>query len=141
MDEFRLPYHYINLEITESTAAMSKDVLKYNMEELIKRGINFALDDYGTGFSNMMRIVDYPFHAVKLDKSLLWSASDKPKAKHALEYSIQMIKAMELDVICEGVETFAQADMLEKMGCDYFQGYYFSRPVPGEAFDALLENN
>lgn len=134
MDEYRLPYHYINLEITESTATMSKDTLKGNMDELIKRGINFALDDYGTGFSNMMRIVDYPFHAVKLDKSLLWSAADKPKAKHALEYSIQMIKAMELDVICEGVETFAQADMLEKMGCDYFQGYYFSKPVPVNDF-------
>ncbi len=134
MDEYRLPYHYINLEITESTAAMSKDTLRANMEELIKRGIHFALDDYGTGFSNMMRIVDYPFHAVKLDKSLLWSAADKPKAKQALEYSIQMIKAMELDVICEGVETFAQADMLEKMGCDYFQGYYFSKPVPVDDF-------
>lgn len=134
MDEYRLPYHYINLEITESTATLSKDTLKENMEQLIKRGINFALDDYGTGFSNMMRIVDYPFHAVKLDKSLLWSAADKPKAKHALEYSIQMVKAMELDVICEGVETFAQADMLEKMGCDYFQGYYFSKPVPVDDF-------
>ena len=138
MDEFHLPYHCINLEITETAAVLSSENLRNNMTKLMEKGVNFSLDDYGTGFSNTASIVEYPFHTIKLDKSMLWSSTDSEKAMCALEHMIAMIKSMHMELICEGVETQAQATMLEHMGCDYFQGYYFSKPVNAEAFLELL---
>lgn len=138
MDEFDLPYHCINLEITETAAVLSTDALRNNMTRLMEKGVNFSLDDYGTGFSNTASIIEYPFHTIKLDKSMLWSATDSEKAMCALEHMIAMIKSMHMELICEGVETQAQATMLEHMGCDYFQGYYYSRPVPAADFLELL---
>ena len=138
MDEFHLPYHCINLEITETAAVLSSENLRNNMTKLMEKGVNFSLDDYGTGFSNTASIVEYPFHTIKLDKSMLWSSTDSEKAMCALEHMIPMIKSMHMELICEGVETQAQATMLEHMGCDYFQGYYFSKPVNAEAFLELL---
>ncbi len=139
MDEFQLPYHCINLEITETAAVLSSERLRNNMTKLMDKGVNFSLDDYGTGFSNTASIVDYPFHTIKLDKSMLWSSTASEKALCALEYMIAMIKSMHMEIVCEGVETEEQATMLEDMGCDYFQGYFFSKPVQGEEFLDLLE--
>jgi EAL domain-containing protein (putative c-di-GMP-specific phosphodiesterase class I) len=141
MDEYQLPYHCINLEITETAAVLSTERLRHNMNCLMEKGVHFSLDDYGTGFSNTASIIEYPFHTIKLDKSMLWSSADSEKALCALEHMIAMIKSMHMDIVCEGVETQAQAAMLESMGCDYFQGYYFSKPVNGEAFLDVLTRN
>lgn len=141
MDEFHLPYHCINLEITETAAVISSDSLHNNMTRLMEKGVHFSLDDYGTGFSNTASIVKYPFHTIKLDKSMLWSSMDSEKAMCALEHMIMMIKSMQMELVCEGVETQSQATMLEHMGCDYFQGYFFSKPVNAEAFKDLLTSD
>lgn len=141
MDEYRLPHSSINLEITETAAVMSAETLRNNMSHLMERGVNFSLDDYGTGFSNTASIIEYPFHTIKLDKSMLWSATDSEKAMCALEHMIGMIKSMQMEVVCEGVETSDQATALEHMGCDYFQGYYYSKPVSSDDFVSVLERD
>lgn len=138
MDEFGVDYHFISLEITETAAVMSSDTLRLNMDELIGKGINFSLDDYGTGFSNMATIIEYPFHTIKIDKSLVWSAMEKPKSMCALKHSIHMVKDMNMELVAEGVETLEQTNMLKDMGCDYFQGYYYSKPLPSKDFLRLL---
>lgn len=138
MDEFGVDYSFISLEITETAAVMSSDTLRLNMNELIEKGINFSLDDYGTGFSNMATIIEYPFHTIKIDKSLVWSAMEKPKSMLALKHSIHMVKDMNMELVAEGVETLEQTNMLKDMGCDYFQGYYYSKPLPGKEFIKLL---
>ncbi len=138
MDEYGVDYHFISLEITETAAVMSSDTLRLNMDELINKGINFSLDDYGTGFSNMATIIEYPFHTIKIDKSLVWSAMEKPKSMCALKHSIHMVKDMNMELVAEGVETLEQTNMLKDMGCDYFQGYYYSKPLPGKEFLHLL---
>lgn len=138
MNRFGLPYHCINLEITETAAVMSQETLIENMDKLREYGINFSLDDYGTGFANTAAVVKYPFHTVKLDKSMIWSAMDDRKAMAALKYSIAMLKEMGMELIAEGVEELRQAQLLEEMGCDFFQGYYYSRPVCGAEFLAKL---
>lgn len=138
MNRFGLPYNCINLEITETAAVMSQETLIENMDKLREYGIHFSLDDYGTGFANTAAVVKYPFHTVKLDKSMVWSAMDDNKAMSALKYSIAMLKEMGMELIAEGVEELRQAQLLEEMGCDFFQGYYYSRPVCGEEFLAKL---
>ncbi len=134
MDEYGLDYHYISLEITETAAIVSRETLEQNMHQLTSRGMRFFLDDYGTGFSNTATIIEYPFHTIKMDKTIVWSAMENTKAMHALKYSMAMIKAMQMNVIAEGVETQEQADLLETMGCDFFQGYLYSKPVNGADF-------
>lgn len=134
MDEYGVDYGKIHLEMTESAAVASEDTLKSNMHKLIEKGMSFALDDYGTGFSNTVTMMKYPFRLIKLDKSMVWSASDSEKAMSLLKHTISMIKDMNMEIVAEGVETAAQANILAKMGCDYFQGYYYSRPVNGENF-------
>lgn len=139
MNEYGLPYHCINLEITETAAVMSQETLIENMDKLREHGVHFSLDDYGTGFANTAAVVKYPFHTVKLDKSMVWSAMDDNKAMSALKYSIAMLKEMGMELIAEGVEELRQAQLLEEMGCDFFQGYYYSKPVCGVDFLSKLK--
>lgn len=141
MDEYALDYGKITLEMTESAAVASEETLKSNMHKLIEKGMSFALDDYGTGFSNTVTMMKYPFKLIKLDKSMVWSASDSEKAMSLLKHTISMIKDMNMDIVAEGVETAAQANMLAKMGCDYFQGYYYSRPVNSENFIKTVQEH
>lgn len=139
LDEYKLDSHYVHFEITETAAVASKDVLRNNMEKLISKGIEFALDDYGTGFSNTATIINYPFSLIKLDKSMIWSAMDDEKAMIALKHMIMMSKELKLKIVAEGVETLAQANHLAVLGCDYFQGYYFSRPIDEEDFLKIID--
>lgn len=140
MDEYHLKYEYINLEITETAAVVSQKTLERNMRKLMNKGVNFSLDDYGTGFSNTATIIAYPFHTIKMDKSMVWSAMENEKAMYALKYSMAMIKAMQMEIIAEGVETQEQADALADMGCDFFQGYLYSKPIRGSEFLQKLAN-
>jgi EAL domain-containing protein (putative c-di-GMP-specific phosphodiesterase class I) len=102
-------------------------------------GVCFALDDYGTGYANTSAVIQYPFSTVKLDKSMLWSAFEDKKAMSALKFSIAMIKEMGMKIITEGVENEEQSKLLKSMGCDYFQGYYYSKAVSGAEFLKKIE--
>lgn len=129
MDEFELDYQYINLEITETAAALSDKTLDYNMHKLIEKGVRFSLDDYGTGYSNLTNLIKYTFYAIKIDKSMLWTAMEDKKAMYALKHTISMIQEMDMKLVVEGVETKEHAQLLEELGCDFFQGYLYSKPV------------
>ncbi len=137
-DSYGVNHSMINFEITETAATVSNEILINNMKELMEAGISFSMDDYGTGFSNTSQVIEYPFSIVKFDKSMIWSAMTSDKAMCALKYNMAMIKAMKMHIVAEGVETAEQAEILEKMGCDYFQGYYYSRPVPETEFLKLI---
>lgn len=141
MDEYQLPYHYINLEITETATASSEEILRRNMDPLIENGITFSLDDYGTGYSNIANVINYPFNIIKLDKSMVWSALEDSRAMRALRHTVAMIKDLGFHIVAEGVETLEQASLLGGLGCDYLQGYYFSKPVPEDGFLNMLQNN
>ncbi len=134
MDEYQVPHRCINLEITETAAAVSKETLLHNMEQLLANDILFSLDDYGTGYSNISNIMKYPFELIKLDKSMVWSAMEDEKAIRVLRHTVAMLRDLNLHIVAEGVETEKQAAELENMGCDYFQGFLFSKPVPGDIF-------
>lgn len=140
MDEYRLDYNYVNLEITETAAVISSDVLVNNMNRLKEKGVKFSLDDYGTGYSNTANLIKYEFHTIKLDKSIVWSAMENKKAMLALKHTIAMIKDLEMKLVAEGVENLEQAQQLEAMGCDFFQGYYYHRPVNGVNFLSEISN-
>lgn len=132
MDEYDIPYSCINLEVTETTIA--KDVLWDTMERMTVGGVTFSLDDYGTGYSNLTNVIKYPFHIVKLDKSMVWYAMENETAMRALRHTVAMLQDLDMCIVAEGVETKEQKDILQEMGCEYLQGYYFSKPVPEKEF-------
>lgn len=134
MDEYQVPHTCINLEITETAAVVSKETLLHNMEQLLQCDITFSLDDYGTGYSNIGNIIKYPFNLIKIDKSMVWSAMEDEKAISMLKHTVAMLKDLDLHIVAEGVETENQARELENMGCDYFQGFLYSKPVPADVF-------
>lgn len=140
MDRYQIPYNMIDFEVTETFSTTDNKILMNNMACLIDSGCTFAVDDYGTGFSNTDYLIELPFDLVKLDKSVVWSATDNEKAMKVLEHTAAMIKSLGLKIVAEGVETFEQVLMLRSMGCDFLQGYYFSKPVPPEQYIEFMRN-
>ena len=138
---YRLPSSIINLEITETAVAHTPAILLRNMERLSEAGIELSLDDYGSGYSNMNYLLSLPFKMVKIDKYIVWAAHKDERANIALSYTIKMIKALDMTVLAEGVETKEQADWLTELGCDFLQGYYFSKPVPKAEYLKIMKEN
>lgn len=139
MKQYNVRPEQINLEITETAAAVSPETLKLNMMNLSEQNICFSLDDYGTGYSTMSYALDLPFSYVKLDKSIVASASSDDNTHIALCSTIQMMKQLHFLLIAEGVDNEEQLDFLIKNGCDYIQGYYFSKPLPKDGYLEFLQ--
>ena len=112
---------------------MAQDIVEENILKLSEEGIYFSLDDYGTGYSNISRIMSLPFHIIKLDKSLSDKVGEK-KMNILLKNTIRMLKEIGMEIVVEGVETKETLQQFIKMECDYIQGYYFSKPLPEEDF-------
>lgn len=141
MEKYHISPSRINLEITETAAVHSEKVLLGNMERLNGAGTTFSLDDYGTGYSNLSYIVNLPIHIIKLDKSMIGVYFTNEKVAIATRNVIAMIKEMGLRIVAEGVENAEQFHIMEQLGVDYIQGFYFSRPLPRQKALAFLEEN
>lgn len=128
----------LNLEITETAASFSQKALSENIQKLTNLGISMSLDDYGTGYSNIRRIASMPFDIIKLDKSFA-SSEMNPKLRIVIENTIRMIKDMDLKIVIEGIETADSASVFAELGCDYIQGYYYSKPVPKSQFVEFIQ--
>ena len=130
----------INLEITETAASYSQKTMMDNLMALCDAGIHFSLDDFGTGYSNMKRIASLPLYLVKLDKSFT-DVEDNPRMMIVLQNTIQMIKAMNMQIVVEGVETENLVKQFSDLECEYIQGYYYSKPVPQDEFVEFIEKS
>ena len=131
---YQIPTSIINLEITETAAAHTPEILLKNMQDLADAGFELSLDDYGSGYSNMSYMLNLPFKMIKIDKYIVWAAFTDKRAEKALAATIKMIKEIGMTVLAEGVETPEQAEWLTASGCDYLQGFYYSRPIPKKEF-------
>ncbi len=128
----------INLEITESGSIKQKSILLDNMDYLSRYGCSFSLDDFGTGESNLNYIVNMPVDIVKFDRSMVLSYFSTKRAGIMFEYVTGMIKRMGMKIVAEGVEEKYQFEALSKLGIDYIQGYYFSKPIPIPEFISFI---
>lgn len=135
-NHYHIPSNMINIEITETASTNYPDVLLKNMKLLEADGIELSMDDYGSGNSNIYNMLNLPFKMIKIDKFFVWKAFENDKARIALKSTIDMIKDLGFSVLAEGVETEEQSIYLQELGCDYLQGYFYSRPV---AFEKFLE--
>ena len=126
-------------EITESSVLASNSVVSLNINSFVNYGIDLSLDDYGTGYSNISYLYRLPFQYIKIDKSILWSADKNEKANATLRNIFSMAKKLHLKIVMEGVETEEHVRKLLKLKCDYFQGYYFSKPINEKKFLNYVE--
>ena len=128
----------LHLEITEESM-VDPEVLRGQMELLGQYGYTFALDDYGCGYANQFRIKAYPFSGIKLDMNTVLAHFKDPDT--ILPNTVKAFLGRGLTVTAEGVETEEMARQLTEMGCTYLQGYYFSKPVPADAFIEYVKRN
>jgi EAL domain-containing protein (putative c-di-GMP-specific phosphodiesterase class I) len=125
------------LEVTESMMLDVPDAVG-KMNELKALGVVFSMDDFGTGYSSLASLMMLPLSELKIDQSFVSKLVEDVNVAIIVRATIAMGQALGLEVIAEGVETQAQRDMLVHNGCQRFQGYLFSRPVPIDEFEALL---
>ena len=124
---------YVNFEITETASDFVQETLRNNVMVLHSQGLEFALDDYGTGYSNLQRMMDFPFKLIKLDKSFVDQWED-PRMRKVIQNTIRMLKDIGKEIVVEGVETAEEAAWFSEQKCDFIQGYYYAKPMPEEDF-------
>ena len=139
IEKYHINPSSINLEITETAAAENREIMVKNMEKLIKKGVTFSLDDFGTGRSNIDYFVNMPVNAVKFDYTFTRGFFDNEKIKHVLTGLVDIIHKMNMGIVAEGIETEEQMNVMTEMGVEYIQGFYYSRPVPEDEFLAFLK--
>jgi EAL domain-containing protein (putative c-di-GMP-specific phosphodiesterase class I) len=109
------------------------------MNALGEIGIQFSLDDFGTGYSSLQYLKTLPLNQLKIDQSFVRDLTTNSSDETIVLTIITMAQSLGLNVIAEGVETEAQLKLLTEHGCENYQGYYFSRPVPIEDFNRLFK--
>ncbi|MBQ4232086.1 MAG: EAL domain-containing protein, partial [Lachnospiraceae bacterium] len=129
----------ISLELTESSTIHSKSRVISNMQKLVDYGFQFCLDDFGSGEANLNYVIDMPVDIVKFDMDLTQSYFVNERANKVMTTIVNMAHDMGLRCVSEGVETEEQFLAMKKLGIDYIQGYYFSRPLPGDEFIKLVD--
>ncbi len=139
LDKHEIPHSMIWLELTEFGADVPSEKIKQAMEELKAEGFMFSMDDFGKGESNFLRLLDYDFDILKVDKEFVWSIEDKQKAKAALKCVIDFTKDQNMMVTAEGVETQAHVEFLTRAGVNNLQGYLISRPLDPKTCMEFLE--
>ena len=106
------------------------------MRKLKDMGIRIAMDDFGTGYSSLSYLHQFPFDSLKIDQSFISRFEEDNEIVRTI---LNLGHSLGLKVVAEGVETLKQVNMLREMGCDYWQGYYFSKPVTADEAAAMLE--
>ncbi|WP_320726328.1 putative bifunctional diguanylate cyclase/phosphodiesterase [Enterobacter sp. 118C5] len=138
LEKYNLSPSRLILEVTESTALKNLDRSIELLNAFNRAGITVSIDDFGTGYSNLLMLSVLPAKELKIDKSFVASMLENEKSRRLVETIINIARTMEMTVVAEGIETDEQQAILTSLGCDYLQGYLFSRPLPAEQVPWLL---
>jgi diguanylate cyclase (GGDEF)-like protein len=133
-----IPPHLLKLELTESLVIENVQDSIAKMKQLRSHGVCFSMDDFGTGHSSLTYLTQLPLNQLKIDQSFVRHLGMRHTDDVIVQTIIGMARNLHLDVIAEGVETLEQRALLSHYGCEYFQGYLFSPPVPIRTFEQLL---
>lgn len=134
LDASGLPPDRLELEITEGVLFTNAEDAQRQLREIRALGVRIAMDDFGTGFSSLGYLHSFPCDKIKIDRSFIAKLGQSESSEAIVRAILGMARAFRVRVVAEGVETAEQASFLMKEGCHDAQGYYFGRPVPGDAF-------
>ena len=130
--------HLLELEITEGMVIASPERALNTLARIKTMGVRLAIDDFGTGYSSLAQLKNFPVDTLKVDRSFIRDLAGNADDRAITEAIISMGKSLSLNVVAEGVETVEQLDILRAGACDEMQGFYFSKAVPADAFEALM---
>lgn len=134
INKFRVDPTYIELEITENAAIDYSEITKTKFEKIKSLGVNLSIDDFGMGHSSLLYICDFHASVVKIDSSLVRGVVDDIMRKNIIKSILALCNNLNVCVIAEGVENREQVDGLYELGCNYFQGFYFSKSLNSDKF-------
>lgn len=135
------PAHLLEMEITESALAERPDEALEVLSKLKALGLRLAIDDFGTGYSSLAHLKRFPIDVLKIDQGFIRDIPHSSDDRAISSAIIAMGRSMEMEVLAEGVETAEQLEFLVQHGCDFYQGYLFSRPLPAADFERLLRTH
>ena len=138
VDSFGVDPNLLVFEITEESLIHNLEKVQGQLDELIAYGIRIALDDFGTGYSSLAMLQDLPVQYVKLDREFICNLDESDNSFSIVDAVVKLCEVLSLEVIAEGVENEQQYQTLKKMGCHYFQGYFFEKPMPEQEFINML---
>ena len=138
LDEEGLPPEYLELELTEGVAMHDPQGAISTMSNLHQRGVRMSIDDFGTGYSSLSHLKKFKIYKLKIDQSFVRDICTDPEDKVIVGAIIHMAKSLGLQTIAEGVETVGQLAYLREQGCDEMQGYYYSKPLAPDQFEAFV---
>lgn len=139
LQKHKVPCSQLELEITETTIMTNTVKTIDTLNELVTSGIKISIDDFGTGYSSLYYLKMFPIDTLKIDRSFIRDMTTDPSDALLVETIILMAHNLGINVVAEGVETKEQLDRLIGYDCDQIQGYYYSKPLPLEAFLTFLE--
>lgn len=141
IDEYQIPTHLVELEVTESAVMEEPKRAIQICEELQLHGIEFSIDDFGTGYSSLAYLKLFPVKRLKIDKTFIDDIGKDSQSSTLAEVIIALANSLKLEVVAEGVETLEQVQFLRERGCDIIQGYYYSPPKDEATIVSYLVNN
>ncbi len=141
LEAYSISNENLVLEITETASIGSEQVVENNVAMLSEDGFTFALDDYGTGYSSMERVLKLPFKCVKIDKSVFYMSFVDERNDRVLTNNIEMLKQCGYEVVVEGAETEEQVNKLKQKDVDFIQGFYYSQPLPINEYIEFLKSS
>jgi len=139
LKEYQVRPNSIKVEITESLAMGNAEKMFNTLAHLRGAGVLLSLDDFGTGYTSFAYLTKIPANTLKIDKSFIDDMLEDDKSQQVVHAIIEVGHALEMDIVAEGVETAKSAQRLTELGCDYLQGYYFDKPLPGFEMQGKLQ--
>ena len=131
-----IPRKLLELEITETVDDQQVSSKAFQLKE---EGFTLLMDDFGSGYSSLNILLETPFDVIKLDKKFMENMMVSAKGRLILEQVVSMTNRLGLGLLAEGVETKEQVELLQNIGCDQVQGYYYAKPMAAEDFFTLLK--
>ncbi|HEY5800417.1 MAG TPA: EAL domain-containing protein [Burkholderiaceae bacterium] len=132
---------WLELEVTESVVMQNAEDATETLMQLHGQGIHISIDDFGTGYSSLSYLKRFPLDTLKIDRSFVRDISSNPDDAAIVKSVIALAHSLRLKVIAEGVESVEQLEFLRALGCDEYQGYYNSKPLPAAGFEAMVRES
>ena len=129
----------LSIELTERVMMYKEEIVLNRMAQLNNIGVSMCIDDFGTGYSSISYLKDFHFQKLKLDRSFITELRKGDKSEAIVKSMIDLSHRLDMEVIAEGVETEEQFQHLKELGCDFIQGYLFSKPLSEVNFESLLK--
>lgn len=139
VEKYNIPFKYLELELTETIAVEEMDTLTKKLSALHELGFSVSIDDFGSGYSSLSVLQRLKVDTIKLDKTFLEYGVINEREYKVMQAIVNLADQLQMQVICEGVETAEHVALLRQVNCDFAQGYYYARPMSIDKLNDLLE--